>query len=117
MAGGKSTNPIDKPVGSRGGIRRMMLDMSQSHLGDALGITFQQVQKYEKGTNRISASRLQQVCHTLQAPIPFFFEGLPTAPAVTGSIETQLSPDQFTDFMATRDGLALAKAFMRIGNV
>src|SRR5438309_11915395 len=57
MARGKSPNPIDKHVGSRVRMRRMMLDMSQSDLGDALGITFQQVQKYEKGTNRISASR------------------------------------------------------------
>ena len=117
MAGNKSPNPIDKHVGTRVRMRRMMLDMSQTALGDALGITFQQVQKYEKGTNRISASRLQQACDILQVPIAFFFEGLPTAPAVTGSIETQLSTDQFTDFMATRDGLALAKAFMRIGNV
>jgi len=98
-------------------MRRMMLGMSQTALGDALGITFQQVQKYEKGTNRISASRLQQACDILQVPIAFFFEGLPIAPAVAGSIETQLSTDQVTDFMATRDGLALAKAFMRIGNV
>ncbi len=117
MAGQKSPNPIDKHVGTRVRMRRMMLGMSQTALGDALGITFQQVQKYEKGTNRISASRLQQACDILQVPIAFFFEGLPIAPAVTGSIETQLSTDQFTDFMATRDGLALAKAFMRIGNV
>ena len=117
MAGRKSPNPIDRHVGTRVRMRRMMLGMSQTALGDALGITFQQVQKYEKGTNRISASRLQQACDILQVPIAFFFEGLPIAPAVTGSIEAQLSTDQFTDFMATRDGLALAKAFMRIGNV
>jgi len=117
MAGQKSPNPIDKHVGTRVRMRRMMLGMSQTALGEALGITFQQVQKYEKGTNRISASRLQQACDILQVPIAFFFEGLPIAPAVAGSIETQLSTGQFTDFMATRDGLALAKAFMRIGNV
>jgi transcriptional regulator with XRE-family HTH domain len=119
MAGQKSPNPIDKHVGTRVRMRRMMLDMSQTTLGDALGITFQQVQKYEKGTNRISASRLQQVCHILQVPVPFFFEGLPGAPAATGSgsNERQLSTAEYTDFMATRDGLALAKAFMRIGNV
>ena len=116
MAGQKSPNPIDKHVGTRVRMRRMMLDMSQTTLGDALGITFQQVQKYEKGTNRISASRLQQVCDILQVPIPFFFEGLPSAPAAAGSNATQPSAAQYTDFMATRDGLALAKAFMRIGN-
>src|SRR6266849_912597 len=101
MARQKSPNPIDKHVGSLVRMRRMMLDMSQSTLGNALGITFQQVQKYEKGTNRISASRLQQVCHTLQVPVAFFFEGLPEAPAVAGSNELQHSVGQFTDFMAT----------------
>jgi transcriptional regulator with XRE-family HTH domain len=117
MARQKSPNPIDKHVGSLVRMRRMMLDMSQSTLGNALGITFQQVQKYEKGTNRISASRLQQVCHTLQVPVAFFFEGAPHVPAVTISNERQPSPDRFTDFMATREGLTLAKAFMRITNV
>ena len=113
MARGKSPNPIDKHVGSRVRMRRMMLDMSQSGLGDALGITFQQVQKYEKGTNRISASRLQQVCHILQAPIPFFFEGAPAGDVLPGQPP---SSDPLTDLMATRDGLALVKAFMRISN-
>ena len=61
MAAKKSPNPIDKHIGTRVRMRRMMLDMSQTELGDALDITFQQVQKYEKGTNRISASRLQRV--------------------------------------------------------
>jgi transcriptional regulator with XRE-family HTH domain len=95
-------------------MRRMMLDMSQTALGDALGITFQQVQKYEKGTNRISASRLQHMCSILQVPVAFFFDG---APHVTASSRQLPPPDEFTDFMATRDGLALAKAFMRIGNI
>src|SRR3989442_15636192 len=73
MAGRKLPNPIDKHVGTRVRMRRMMLEMSQTALGGALGITFQQVQKYEKSTNRISASRLQQVCDILQVPIAFFF--------------------------------------------
>src|SRR5262245_9077153 len=110
MAGQKSPNPIDKHVGSRVRMRRMMLDMSQTALGDALGITFQQIQKYEKGTNRISASRLQQVCQILQVPVPFFFEGLPSTPVAAGANERQLATAEYTDFMATRDGLALAKA-------
>ena len=114
MARGKSPNPIDKHVGSRVRMRRMMLDMSQSGLGNALGITFQQVQKYEKGTNRISASRLQQVCHILQVPIPFFFEGAPAGDALPGRLP---SPDPTTDLMTTRDGLALVKGFIRISNV
>ena len=117
MARERSPNPIDKHVGSRVRMRRMMLEMSQSTLGTALGITFQQVQKYEKGTNRISAGRLQRVCHTLQVPVSFFFEDAPHVPALSLSPERQPSPDRFTDFMATRDGLTLAKSFMRITNV
>src|ERR1700726_1701293 len=74
-------NPTDKHVGSRVRMRRLMLDMSQSDLANALGLTFQQVQKYEKGSNRVSASRLQHLSQILQVPVPFFFEG---APAATG---------------------------------
>src|SRR6266702_4742798 len=77
MMAKKAPNPIDKHVGSRVRMRRMMLSMSQEKLGDALGLTFQQVQKYEKGTNRIGASRLQQISHILQVPVAFFFEGAP----------------------------------------
>jgi transcriptional regulator with XRE-family HTH domain len=113
----KVPNPIDKHVGSRVRMRRMMLDMSQTTLGDALGITFQQVQKYEKGTNRISASRLQQVCHVLQVPVTFFFDGAPQTAGMPTSSERQPSPNRLTDFMATREGLSLAKAFMRISDV
>jgi transcriptional regulator with XRE-family HTH domain len=76
----KSPNPIDKHVGSRVRMRRMMLAMSQEKLGDALGLTFQQVQKYEKGTNRIGASRLQAIANILQVPVSFFFEGAPARP-------------------------------------
>ena len=74
----KSPNPVDKHVGSRVRMRRLMLDMSQEKLGSALGLTFQQVQKYEKGTNRIGASRLQHISEILQVPVAFFFEGAPT---------------------------------------
>ena len=73
----KVMNPTDKYVGSRVRMRRLMLGMSQGALADQLGLTFQQVQKYEKGINRISASRLQQMCHILQVPVPFFFDGAP----------------------------------------
>ena len=79
MLAKKAPNPTDKHVGSRVRMRRMMLGMSQEKLGDALGLTFQQVQKYEKGTNRIGASRLQQISHTLQVSVAFFFEGAPSA--------------------------------------
>jgi transcriptional regulator with XRE-family HTH domain len=75
----KLPNPIDKHVGSRVRMRRMMLGMSQSTLADGLDLTFQQVQKYEKGTNRISASRLQHISQILQLPVTFFFEGTPAS--------------------------------------
>src|SRR5450755_4457071 len=79
-------NPIDKHVGSRVRMRRLMLEMSQSKLADALGLTFQQVQKYEKGSNRISASRLQHLSQILEVPVPFFFEGAPVASDVPPSV-------------------------------
>jgi transcriptional regulator with XRE-family HTH domain len=110
----KAPNPIDKHVGSRVRMRRMMLSMSQEKLGGALGLTFQQVQKYEKGTNRIGASRLQQISHILQVPVAFFFEGAPTvSPHGDGMVEAP-SPSYVSDFLATSDGLALTKAFMEI---
>src|SRR5260221_14706294 len=79
LMGKKGPNPVDKHVGSRVRMRRLMLGMSQGKLADGLGLTFQQVQKYEKGANRIGASRLHHVASILQVPVPFFFEGLPTA--------------------------------------
>jgi transcriptional regulator with XRE-family HTH domain len=118
MIGKKAPNPIDKHVGSRVRMRRMMLNMSQEKLGDALGLTFQQVQKYEKGTNRIGASRLQQISHILQVPVSFFFDGAPHVPGMPrgeGLAEAP-SPAYVSDFLATSDGLALTKAFTRIGD-
>jgi transcriptional regulator with XRE-family HTH domain len=110
----KAPNPIDKHVGSRVRMRRMMLGMSQEKLGDALGLTFQQVQKYEKGTNRIGASRLQQISHILQVPVSFFFDGAPTLSGRPSAVEEAPSPAYVSDFLATSDGLALTKAFVRI---
>ena len=118
MMAKKAPNPIDKHVGSRVRMRRMMLGMSQEKLGNNLGLTFQQVQKYEKGTNRIGASRLQQISHILQVPVSFFFEGAPTVSVsvrTDGMSETP-SPAYVSDFLATSDGLALTKAFMRISD-
>ena len=74
----KGPNSTDVHVGRRVRMRRKMLAMSQTKLGDALGLTFQQVQKYENGTNRIGASRLEQISNILQVPVAFFFEGAPT---------------------------------------
>jgi transcriptional regulator with XRE-family HTH domain len=95
-------------------MRRMMLSMSQEKLGDALELTFQQVQKYEKGTNRIGASRLQQISNILQVPVAFFFEGAPELAGGRPIGKDAPSPTYVADFLATSDGLALTKAFMRI---
>jgi transcriptional regulator with XRE-family HTH domain len=119
MVAKKAPNPIDKHVGSRVRMRRMMLNMSQEKLGDALGLTFQQVQKYEKGTNRIGASRLQQISNILQVPVEFFFEGAPHvagSPRFEGAADAP-SPAYVSDFLSSSDGLALTKAFMRIGDL
>jgi transcriptional regulator with XRE-family HTH domain len=112
----KAPNPIDKHVGSRVRMRRMMLGMSQERLGDALDLTFQQVQKYEKGTNRIGASRLQQISIILQVPVAFFFEGAPSEPGRPAAAGEAPSPAYVSDFLASSEGLALTKAFMRIKN-
>jgi len=85
MMAKKTPNPTDRHVGARVRMRRMMLGMSQEKLGDALDLTFQQVQKYEKGANRIGASRLQQISNILQVPVSFFFEGAPNAPGHSSS--------------------------------
>jgi transcriptional regulator with XRE-family HTH domain len=117
MMAKKAPNPIDRHVGSRVRMRRMMLGMSQEKLGNNLGLTFQQVQKYEKGTNRIGASRLQQIAHILQVPVSSFFEGAPTvAGARAEGMSEAPSPAYISDFLATSDGLALTKAFMRISD-
>src|SRR6516225_5578843 len=112
----KLPHATDKHVGSRLRMRRMMLGMSQEKLGNALDLTFQQVQKYEKGINRIGASRLQHISHILQVPVAFFFEGAPSVPGTPQAAEMVPSPAYVTDFLATSDGLALTKAFMRIKN-
>jgi transcriptional regulator with XRE-family HTH domain len=111
----KAPNPIDQHVGSRVRMRRLMLAMSQEKLGFALGLTFQQVQKYEKGMNRIGASRLQQISHILQVPVAFFFEGAPNALAPQGS-GSALSMAEIDDFISDSEGLRLIRAFMRIDN-
>jgi len=105
-------NPTDQHVGSRVRMHRLMLAMSQEKLGAALGLSFQQVEKYERGTNRIGASRLQQISHILQVPLEFFFEGAPNASAPHDS----LSMAQIDDFVSDPDGLRLIEAFMRIDN-
>jgi transcriptional regulator with XRE-family HTH domain len=110
----KTPNPVDKYVGSRVRMRRIMLGMSQEKLGEALGLTFQQVQKYEKGTNRVGASRLQQISEILQVPVSFLFDGGPSGSANTDNFSEGSSPAYVSDFLATSEGLALTRAFTRI---
>jgi transcriptional regulator with XRE-family HTH domain len=110
----KAPNPVDKYVGSRVRMRRIMLGMSQEKLGEALGLTFQQVQKYEKGTNRVGASRIQQISEILQVPISFLFEGGPSGAANSEGFSEGTSPAYVSDFLATSEGLALTRAFTRI---
>jgi transcriptional regulator with XRE-family HTH domain len=109
----KAPNPVDKYVGSRVRMRRIMLGMSQEKLGEALGLTFQQVQKYEKGTNRVGASRLQQISEILQVPVSFLFDGGPSGMANSANFG-ESSPAYISDFLATSEGLALTRAFTRI---
>jgi transcriptional regulator with XRE-family HTH domain len=110
----KAPNHIDKHVGSRVRMRRLMLGMSQEQLGEALGLTFQQVQKYEKGTNRIGASRIQQISESLRVPVSFLFEGSPTGTTTSKELSEAPSPAYVSDFLATSEGLALIRAFIRI---
>ena len=109
----KAPSPTDQHVGSRVRMRRKMLGMSQEQLAEALGITYQQVQKCEKGANRIGASRLQQISHILQVPVAFFFEGAPNALAPHDSHGSELSMAQIDDFVSGSNGLRLMRAFMR----
>jgi transcriptional regulator with XRE-family HTH domain len=114
MASKKSPNPIDIHVGSRVRLRRMMLGMSQEKLGEALGITFQQIQKYEKGTNRVGASRLQHIATVLKVPVSFFFEDAPGTPEEASGFAEQQPHSYVVDFLSSSEGLSLNKAFVRI---
>jgi transcriptional regulator with XRE-family HTH domain len=104
-------SPTDQHIGSRVRMRRKMLAMSQEQLAEALGITYQQVQKNEKGANRIGASRLQQISHILQVPVAFFYEGAPDLHGSTDRMKDAPSPSYVSDFLATPEGLLLTKGF------
>ncbi|PZN48340.1 MAG: transcriptional regulator [Proteobacteria bacterium] len=113
----KKPNPIDMHVGSRIRLRRNMLGMSQEKLGESLGITFQQIQKYEKGTNRVGASRLQAIASILGVPVAFFFENAPDhEPGRAGGFSEDASSSYHVDFCSTPEGLQLNRAFVRIGD-
>ena len=120
--GKRRPSPIDIHVGSRVRFRRMLLGMSQEKLGESLGLTFQQVQKYEKGVNRIGASRLFALSHVLQVPVQFFFNELPGAydqQSVPhgGGLAERPQDTVLVEFLGTRDGLELNRAFVRVSDI
>ena len=108
----RSPNPIDLHVGGRIRMRRRILGVSQEKLAEALGLTFQQVQKYERGANRVSASKLYEIARTLQAPITYFFEGL--ADPMGGGADDANSEQAMHDFLMTAEGLELASLFPKV---
>lgn len=115
---GRKPNPVDVHVGSRVRLRRMVLGISQEKLGEKMNLTFQQIQKYEKGTNRIGASRLYQLSRILDVPVNFFFEdasfSAPTASSAYSGFREPETEGFLTEFLKTREGLELNKAFMKI---
>lgn len=113
----KRPNPVDAYVGSRVRMRRMVLGMSQEKLATALDLTFQQVQKYEKGTNRIGSSRLQLISDILGVPVSFFFEGAPSTLVVASADNPSHNTDYVTEFISTSEGLAIARAFSKIKDI
>ena len=108
----KVISPIDRYVGDRVRTRRLKLGMSQTKLADAIGVTFQQVQKYENGKNRISSSRLSQIAHVLKVSIAYFFEGVPSK-APKGNANST-STAYITEFVSSPDNQAFIKTFMKI---
>ncbi|MGM4982776.1 MULTISPECIES: helix-turn-helix domain-containing protein [Rhizobium] len=112
----KVPNPIDAYVGSRVRTRRLMLGMSQERLAEQIGVTFQQVQKYEKGTNRIGASRLQAIANVLAVPVAFFFQQDNTQPLNTDGLGAINGLEDLSEFLTSKEGLSLNKAFMKIND-
>ncbi len=115
----RKPHPADVHVGARVRMRRAFLGMSQTTLGEAIGLTFQQVQKYERGTNRISASRLFDLSRVLNVPVQFFFDDMPKAVAASaptqGGGKAKELPSYELDPMATRETLELVRAYYKIG--
>ena len=109
----KNPNPIDVHVGARLRMRRVLQGMSQEKLGEKLDLTFQQVQKYEKGANRVSASRLYQIGEILKVPVDFFFDGLPdpSMSDTVGGFSESVSEAPLMDFLGSSEGIQLNKSF------
>jgi transcriptional regulator with XRE-family HTH domain len=112
----REPSPVDRHVGVRVRLRRQMMGMSQEKLGEELGVTFQQVQKYERGANRIGAGRLWHLARVLEVPVSFFFDGVSTTgEQPTGFAEGDQTP-MVNSFLQSADGVALAQAFSRISD-
>ena len=111
----RGTTAVDTHVGQKIRARRIFSNMTQTDLANAAGITFQQIQKYEKGTNRVGASRLQQFSQALGVPPSYFFEGLPTVgKKISPPQEGELSEGSIVSFLGTREGAALVRGFLAI---
>ena len=121
--GSRRANPLDLHVGSRVRLQRMLLGMSQEKLGEQLGLTFQQIQKYEKGINRIGASRLYELARVLGVSVQFFYEDAPgtstnhkAQAAATGGLAERQADTYVVDFLSSREGVELNKAFVKIAD-
>ena len=111
---GRAPNPIDRHVGLRIRMRRKELGISQERLAEFIGLTFQQVQKYERAANRVSASKLWEMSRALNTSIAYFYEGLSDTPEPPGS---NVPRETVQDFLMTPEGLELASAFPKIAHV
>ncbi len=111
----RSPNPVDLHVGTRVRLRRQVLKMSQEKLGDQLGVTFQQIQKYERGANRVGASRLWRMSQVLDVPVSFFYDGLGNEMPATSFGENDQTPVVY-EFINSTDGVSLAMAVSKIKN-
>ncbi len=110
----RAANPIDVHVGTRIRLRRKTMKMSQEQLGEQLGVTFQQVQKYERGTNRVGASRLWRIAQVLGVSVSFFYDGL--TDGITDNVEDNTQSPIIYEFINSSDGIALATAVSQIEN-
>ena len=110
----KEPNPIDIHVGARVRLKRNLLGLSQEKLGESLGVTFQQVQKYEKGSNRISASKMQKISEVLKTPVAFFFEEAPSSSMHRDGFSEDESTNYVVDFLSSPEGMQLSIAFSKV---
>jgi transcriptional regulator with XRE-family HTH domain len=112
----KRTEPVDTYVGSRLRLQRTLMGMSQEKLGNSVGLTFQQIQKYERGLNRIGASRLYQFCKALDVPVSFFFDEMPGDMGSQPFSTSQVQKATYDEDMSRRETLELVRAYYRIDN-